>query len=199
MSGAYFLRKTRLDDERKADIAAKTQVEEGKKQTEKETAKSLLRTPEIELSLGKQIMGMMLANQTELGHRVAKMRRKFAQLYGFVVPEIKLSDEVRLPPKSYCIKIHGTEVASYELRPHEVLIITAGKRKPDVPGDDAREPAFGLEAMWVPDMFASELKRAGYSAFDPVSVHADPSVGDCAQQSLTTAVLSRHAGPHRWA
>lgn len=170
MAGVFIIRRTRADEERKAELARKTQAEEGKKATEKETAKSLLRTPEIELCLGKQIMGMMMANQAELGHRVAKMRRKFAQLYGFVVPEIKLTDDVRLPPKSYCIKIHGTEVASYELRPHEVLVITAGKGRPDVPGDDAREPAFGLEAMWVPDMFASELKSAGYSAFDPVSV-----------------------------
>lgn len=167
--GAHILRRARITEDKRVE-EAKKQAAEVSKQTDKESAKTLLRTPEIELSLGKQIMGMMLANQNELAHRVAKMRKKFAQLYGFVVPEIKLSDDVRLPPKSYCIKIHGTEVASYELRPHEVLIITAGKPKPDVPGDDAREPAFGLEAMWVPDMFVSELKSAGYSAFDPVSV-----------------------------
>ncbi len=78
MGSVYALRRVRADEERKAEAARKSQAEEGKKQTEKESAKSLLRTPEIELCLGKQIMGMMMANQAELGHRVAKMRRKFA-------------------------------------------------------------------------------------------------------------------------
>lgn len=167
--GAVMLKQARRDELRQSDALQK-KAEEDRKQAEKDTTKTLLRTAEIELALGKQIMGMMLNHQSELTHRVAKMRRKFAQIYGFVVPEIKLSDDVRMPPKSYGIRIHGTEVANFELRPHEVLVITAGKNKPDVPGDAAREPAFGLEALWVPDMFASEVKNAGYSAFDPVSV-----------------------------
>lgn len=146
------------------------QTEENRSQVERDSAKTLLRTPEIELTLGKQLMGLMLTQQGELALRVSKIRRKFAQLYGFVIPEIKLSDDIRISPKSYTIRIHGTEVATFEVRPQEMLVVTAGKKKPDVPGDDAREPAFGLEAMWVPETFAAELRSGGYGVFDPVSV-----------------------------
>jgi flagellar biosynthesis protein FlhA len=167
--GAQMLKRHREREER--DVGENSrQVEEVAKKTEKENAKALLRTPEIELLLGKQVMALMIAQQSELAQRVVKIRRKFASLYGFVIPEIKLSDDVRLPPKSYTVKIHGTEVASFELRPQESLVITAAKPRPDVPGDDVREPAFGLEALWVPDTFAAELRSSGYSVFDPVSV-----------------------------
>ena len=51
------------------------------------------------------------------------MRRKFAQQYGFVVPEIKLSDSLSIPPKSYQIHIHGTVVATQEMRLGELLVV----------------------------------------------------------------------------
>ncbi|MCA0432946.1 MAG: flagellar biosynthesis protein FlhA [Proteobacteria bacterium] len=167
--GSVMLRRTK-EAEAKVAEEAKKKADEAKPANEPDSAKNLLRTPEIELSLGKQLMSLMLLNHGELAHRVAKMRKKFAQLYGFVVPEIKVSDDLRIAPKSYKIKIHGTEVASYELRPGELLVVTAGKSRPDIPGDDVKEPAFGLDALWVPDMFAEEVRNAGYSAFDPMSV-----------------------------
>lgn len=149
---------------------SKRKLDAVQKEESRDSAKELLRTAEIELCLGRQLTGTMLVAHGELAHRVAKMRRKFAQQYGFVVPEIKLSDDLQLPSKSYSIKIHGTFAAGYELRPGEVLIVVGGKEQPDVPGDKVKEPAFGLDAMWVPEMFASELKSQGFTPFDIMSV-----------------------------
>jgi hypothetical protein len=98
------------------------------------------------------------------------MRRKFAKQYGFVVPEIRLSDDLSIPPKAYQIKIHGTMVASEELRIGDVLVITGDGPRPDMPCDDAREPAFGMKAVWVSAMFASEIKREGFKPIDNMSV-----------------------------
>jgi flagellar biosynthesis protein FlhA len=50
------------------------------------------------------------------------------------------------------------------------MVVTAGKPPPDVPGDSMKEPAFGLDAMWVPDIFQPELQAAGFTAFDIMSV-----------------------------
>jgi flagellar biosynthesis protein FlhA len=148
----------------------KAQADASKASTERSSAKELLRTSEIELSLGRQLTGAMLNNQDELAHRVAKMRKKFAQQFGFIIPEIELSDDLNLAPKNYSVKIHGTLVATYELRPGEVMVVTAGRVPPAVPGDPIKEPAFGLEAMWVPDMFSAELKAGGFNTFDIMSV-----------------------------
>ncbi len=148
-----------------------TQREEVKRQEEdRNSVKELLRTSEIELRLGRQISGAMLVVHGELAHRVAKMRRRFAQEYGFVIPEIRLSDDLMIPPRSYSIHIHGTSAAAFELRLGEILIVLGGRDKPELPGDDVREPAFGMEAVWYPDVFAGELRAAGYVPVDPMSV-----------------------------
>lgn len=63
------------------------------------------------------------------------MRKKFATQYGFVVPEIKVIDDMGIADKSYQIRIHGTTIASNMLRVGEVLVVTGSGRKPTVPGD----------------------------------------------------------------
>lgn len=145
------------------DNAARQEAERG-------SVKDLLRTPEIELRLGRQISGAMLVSHGELVHRVAKMRRRFAQDYGFVIPDIRLNDDLAISPRCYAIRIHGTTIASFELRMGELLVIIGAKQKPDLPGDDVKEPAFGMDAMWYPDVFAAELRASGHIPVDPMSV-----------------------------
>jgi len=151
--------------EAKARAAAQALEEEAR-----HSVKEQLKVAEIELCLGKQISGTLLRSHDELAQRVAKMRRNFAKQYGFVVPEIKLTDDIGILPKSYQIKIHGTVVASEELRIGDVLVITGEGARPDVPGDEAREPAFGMKAVWVAETFSSRLKQQGFKPVDNLSV-----------------------------
>jgi flagellar biosynthesis protein FlhA len=167
--GAYLLLQTRSREEG-AVQAAKRSAEELRAQETRTSAKELLRVPEIQLSLGRQLSSSMLVAHGELAQRVTKMRKKFAQQYGFVIPDIKLSDDLVLLPKQYAIKVHGTLVASYELQPGSLLVVTTGKAPLDTPGDPVKEPAFGLDAMWVPEVFSNELRSSGYSSIDNMSV-----------------------------
>jgi flagellar biosynthesis protein FlhA len=166
---AYAIPKHRAEvqaaERAKADAEQRAAAEEAR-----HSVKESLKTVEIELCLGKQISGALFKNHDELAQRVAKMRRKFASQYGFVVPEIKVTDDLSIPPKCYQVKIHGTVVASEELRIGDVLVITGEGPKPDLPGEEAREPAFGMKAVWVPDMFAATLKRDGFKPVDNLSV-----------------------------
>lgn len=134
-----------------------------------DSVKESLRTYEVELVLGKQLAPRLLMLQGELADRVAKMRRKFAQIYGFVVPEIKVSDSLVIPPKSYQIKIHGTVVASAEMRIGDVLVVTGEGPRPDLPYEEGVDPAFGIKAVWISESFRSELKREGFRAIDNAS------------------------------
>jgi flagellar biosynthesis protein FlhA len=166
---AYVIPKRRAElraaEEAKAQETAQAAAEEAR-----HSVKESLKTVEIELCLGKQISSSLLKAHGELAQRVGKMRRSFARQYGFVVPEIKLTDDLSIPTKSYQIKIHGTVVASEELRLGDVLVVVGDGQKPDVPGEDTREPAFGMKAMWVPEMFVSTLKRDGFKPVDNLSV-----------------------------
>jgi len=136
----------------------------------KNSVKDSLRAPEIELCLGKQLATKLLESQDELSHRVTKMRRKFVKQYGFIIPEIKLSDSLSIPAKSYQIKIHGTVVATYEMRLGDVLVVTGEGRRPDLPFDETREPAFGMKALWISQTFVNELKNDNFVPVDILSI-----------------------------
>lgn len=155
----------------KAQEEAREAEEVRKKQEEaRQSVKEDLRTAEIEICLGKQLATSLLASRGELSHRVGRMRKTFAKQYGFVVPDIKITDDLSIASKTYQIKIHGTVVASEQLRIGDVLVITGDGPVPDVPYDEGREPAFGMKAVWVAEMFASAVKREGFNAVDPMSV-----------------------------
>jgi len=150
--------------------AKAAQEVEAKEVSAAESVKDSLKTPEIELILGRQVAAQIQASHSELTHRVAKMRKKFARQYGFVVPDIKLTDSIALPPKSYQILIHGTVVATQEMRPGELLVVVGDGPKPDVPAEEVREPAFGMNALWVMESYAGEVRRTGFEAIDGASV-----------------------------
>ncbi len=159
----------------KAEVLAKEEAETARVRAEadeeaRQSVKESLKIAGIELCLGKQIASVLLPSHVELGQRVANMRRKFAKQYGFIVPEIKLSDDIFMPPKTYQIKIHGAVVASSELRIGEVLVVTGDGPLPRVPGDETREPAFGMKAIWVPEVFSTTLRSEGFTPVDIMSV-----------------------------
>jgi flagellar biosynthesis protein FlhA len=156
--------------EQEAEAAAVTAAAMRGQQDARESVKDSMKSAEIELCLGKQIAAKVLVSHHELAARVTKLRRKFAKQYGFVIPDIKLSDSLLIPAKAYQIKVHGTAVAAFEIRIGELLVILGDGRKPNLPGDEVREPAFGMNAMWVSEAFASELKREGFTPIDNISV-----------------------------
>ncbi len=160
----------RIAKEREAEETRRAAAEQAAQRETKDSVREQMRSAEVELCLGKQLAARLLVSHSELAARVAKMRRKFARQYGFVVPDIKLSDSLSIPPKGYQIKIHGTVVAAYELRIGDLLVITGDGRRPDLPADDVREPAFGMKAVWVSHAFANELKREGFAPADNISV-----------------------------
>jgi flagellar biosynthesis protein FlhA len=160
----------KIAEAKAAEEAVQREAERASKEEARQSVKEQLKTAEIEISLGKQLSTSLLSSQGELAHRVGRMRRAFAKQYGFVVPDIRITDDLSIPSKTYQIKIHGTVVASEELRIGDVLVITGDGPVPDVPGDEAREPAFGMKALWVSEMFANTVKREGFNPVDPMSV-----------------------------
>ena len=174
--------------ERAREAAEKAALEEKAKAEVKSSLKEQLKPIEIELCFSKELSGALLASYTEIANRVAKMRRKFAREYGFVVPEIKLSEEIGAPSKTYQIKIHGAIAATQELRMQDVLVIVGDGPRPHAPGDEVREPAFGMKALWIPQSLAGEVKREGFRSIDPISVmltHLSETIGNSLARLLS--------------
>jgi flagellar biosynthesis protein FlhA len=166
---AYAIPRRRAE-QKAAEEANAAEAQRAAEEEARHSVKEQLRTVEVELCLGKQLSASFIRSHSELAQRVAKMRRSFARQYGFVVPEIKLSDDLSIPPKTYQIKVHGTVVAAEEMRVGDMLVITGDGPRPDVPCDEGREPAFGMKAVWVAEMFADEVRREGFKPIDNMSV-----------------------------
>ena len=160
----------RLAREQAAKAAEAAKEEERSKAEARDSIKEELKSAPLELCLSKELTVKLLPAHGEIASRVAKMRRKFARRYGFVIPEIKLTDDIRTPSRTYQIRIHGTVAAGGELRTNEYLVIVGDGRIPSVPGDEVREPAFGMKAISISEAFVTEAKREGFKPIDPISV-----------------------------
>lgn len=170
MAGLGYVIPMRQKREEAAEEDARRTEAAAKADEEKNSVKASLATAEIELLIGKQLSTRLLTSHQELAFRMGKMRKKFAQQYGFVVPEVRLTDDFAIPPKSYQIKIHGTVVAEYEMRVGEIMVLLGNRTLPDIPGEEVKEPAFGMRAYSVLETFAEDLKRERFTFADNMSV-----------------------------
>ena len=139
-------------------------------QVEQDSVRHMLKSSVIELVLGKQLGSKLLSDRQELAFRIGKMRKKFALEYGYVIPEVVVTDDFQIAAKSYLIKLHGTPIASHELRLDEILALIGNGPVPDIPGELVKEPAFGKRALSVPEVFAQDLTRLNFQTVDNISV-----------------------------
>ncbi|WP_416355100.1 flagellar biosynthesis protein FlhA [Aureimonas phyllosphaerae] len=166
---AYVIPRRRATEAEKVQVAKREQEAQAV-EAERQSVKESLRIIEVELVLGKQVAAHLSFSRDELANRVGKMRRRFASRYGFVIPEIKLSDDLSIGGKAYAIKVHGTTVATQEVRLGDLLIVLGDAPAPDMPHDLTKEPAFGLRAAWISETFASSARRAGFEPVDTLSI-----------------------------
>jgi flagellar biosynthesis protein FlhA len=166
--GYYIPKQTALLET--AERAQAVQNERKEHQSTRDSVQEALRTHDIELCLGKQLAASMVSSKSELEHRVKKMRQKFARQFGVIVPDIKVSDDIALPTKSYEVRVHGTMAARGELRIGELLVIIGDGAVPSMPSDETRDPAFGMRAVWVQEAYGDRLKRDGFTPVNNMSV-----------------------------
>jgi flagellar biosynthesis protein FlhA len=100
----------------------------------------------------------------DLLDRVGALRRKIASELGFVMPSIRTRDAADLPAGTYVIKVHGVEVGRGIAPTGRVLVI--GDSFDTLPGDDVKEPVFGLAARWVPVEFQAQAEIFGNTVVD---------------------------------
>ncbi|MDR1930621.1 MAG: flagellar biosynthesis protein FlhA [Treponema sp.] len=108
----------------------------------------------------------------ELLQRVQRIRRETALDLGFVVPPIRIIDDMRLEPSEYCLKIKGIEVGRGKIRMGCYLCVNSGGVVNEIPGEKTRDPAFGVPATWVSEDKRDEAERLGYTVVDPPSIIA---------------------------
>jgi flagellar biosynthesis protein FlhA len=102
--------------------------------------------------------------------RIAGVRRQLAADLGYLLPAVKVTDNLSLGSREYVVLLKGERLASYELMPGCELAIPAGKAEPIGESQATREPAFGMPAWWIPEARAELARSSGYTVVDPVTV-----------------------------
>lgn len=119
--------------------------------------------------------------------RITAIRRSLSKNLGFVLPAVRVRDDLSLPPFRYRITLAGVVVGDDEIFPDDVLAIEAGPITTPVPGRAAADPAFGLPARWIDPAETDLAEAAGYTVVDPASVlgtHLNQLIGAHAHRLL---------------
>ncbi len=126
----------------------------------------------LELEVGYGLVPMVDAAQDgELLERIRSIRRQFAQKMGFVVPPIHIHDNLQLKPYEYNILIRGARVGGSELT-GQYLAMDSGAVMTRLPGASAKEPVFGLPAVWIRSEEREQAQVNGYTVVDSTTVIA---------------------------
>lgn len=136
-----------------------------------EEVKSLLGVDLLELEVGYELVPMVDGGSGgDLIERIRSLRRQFALDLGFIVPPIHIRDNVRLEPTEYRLMLKGVQVARGTVKPHHHLAMNPGDVSVKIPGIPTKEPAFGLDALWIKDSDKERAQFAGYTVVDPTTV-----------------------------
>ena len=131
----------------------------------------LLDVDKISIHVGPRLIRTIDPRRKDsLSHRIAPLRRKFAQQYGIVLPLVRLRDNVTLDAKAYEIRLHNHVVGSGQLEPEKFLAMDPGTVTEPVTGQQTREPVFQLPALWVNPDQKEQAELRGYTVVDPESV-----------------------------
>jgi flagellar biosynthesis protein FlhA len=125
------------------------------------------------LEIGYGLIGLVDERKdAPLMGRITGIRRQLSRELGFVVPMIRVKDNLALGPNSYRITIAGVVVGEDEIWPDDLLALDSGALEGTVSGREARDPTFGLDAVWISPSQRSEAVVAGYTVVDPSTVIA---------------------------
>ncbi|MGH9663582.1 MAG: FHIPEP family type III secretion protein, partial [Bryobacteraceae bacterium] len=137
----------------------------------KENLETLLRVEPLAVEVGLGLVKLVEgAQNSPLLRRISGIRRQLATELGYLLPPVRVTDNLSLKVTEYVILLKGVEVARFELRQNCELAIHPGKPSAQIDGTPTREPAFGIPAVWVPAEAAEKARRSGYTVVDSVSV-----------------------------
>ncbi len=127
----------------------------------------ILKLEILELDLG---YGLLKLADVDLIERIRAMRRNIASQLGFLMPKIRIRDNLQLPPNEYRFKLKGIVIGQGEIYADKFLAMDSGLVSEDIEGIPTKEPAFGLDALWVDASVKEDAILSGYTIVDPASV-----------------------------
>ncbi len=145
----------------------------------------------LELAIGFGLVPLVNAGSgggSSLLRRVSMIRRQIAADLGLVIPPVRIHDELGMESHEYVVKVRGSEVTRGRIMPGHLLAMDPGDASGTLQGIPTREPAFGLEAVWVQESARGEAEALGYTVVDAESMivtHLTETIRSHAAEVLT--------------
>lgn len=180
----------------KQDAQVKSQSEQAPKKSpdelkkeEETTLNDILKLEILELDLGYQLIKLAdPAQGGDLLDRVKSMRRKIATDFGYLIPQVRIRDNLHLNPNHYQLLLKGIEIGNGEIYPDKFLAMDSGLAIEKIQGIPTKEPAFGLDALWIDARDKEDAIIKGYTAVDPatvISTHLSELIKKYSEELLT--------------
>jgi len=140
-------------------------------QEEQAALEDILKVDMLELTLGYQLIRLADSSQGgDLLERIRSMRRKIASDYGFLIPQVRIRDNLHLQPQQYQILLKGIPIGEGTIMPDKFLAMDSGMATGEIQGQSTKEPAFGLDALWISPEQKEDAIINGYTVVDPATV-----------------------------
>jgi flagellar biosynthesis protein FlhA len=173
------------EDGSKPEVKSPEEVRE----EESKALDDILKQEVLELDLGYQLIKLAdPAMDGDLLDRIRSMRRKIASDYGFLIPQVRIRDNLHLAPNQYQFLLKGVEVGSGEIYPEKFMAMDSGMVSDTLDGIVTKEPAFGLDAIWIEEYLKEDAIIKGYTIVDPstvISTHLSELIKTNAEILLT--------------
>jgi len=179
--------KEELEQERQKTKPKKTNEEIAKE--EESALEDILKVEMLELTLGYQLIKLADSAQGgDLLERIRSMRRKIASDFGFLMPQVRIRDNLHLQPQQYQILLKGISIGEGNIMPDKFLAMDSGMATGEIQGEATKEPAFGLDALWINAEQKEDAIINGYTVVDPatvISTHMSELIKSNAEELLT--------------
>ena len=138
---------------------------------EEEPISASLAIDDIKIELGYGLLALINdLDGRKLTDQIRALRKTLAADYGFVMPPVRILDNMRLATQGYAIRIKEMDTGAGEVRIGSLMAMDPRGGQVDIPGEHVREPAFGLPATWIDDSLKEEATFRGYTLVDPATV-----------------------------
>jgi len=168
-AAAYFLGNKRDVEAKQAEVAKI--AEEKSAVPAEEPITSALAIDQLRLELGYGLLTLINDDSGfRLTDQIKALRRQLATEMGFVMPSVRILDNMQLPANTYVLRVKETEVGRGDIRPGMLLVMDPQGQPVQIPGEATTEPAFGLPATWVDSNAREEANFRGYTVVDAATV-----------------------------
>lgn len=171
---AYYLYQKTLEKEVRQEEGITLSEKEDKKAEPKEVSWDDVQSVDpVSLEVGYKLISLVDEKTGgELMQKIKGVRRKLSQELGFLVPSVHIRDDLSLQPSQYRISLMGVVMGEFQVHMDKALAISSGKIFGKVDGIDCKDPAFGLDAVWINPSLKEQAQTKGYTVVDIATVIA---------------------------